>query len=367
MAKLKSIFGDYADSENLQLVIDSRNDRFAPLWFPSYFNIAAPQMSLTFTSVVGASRIEAVASVVDRDSKTPLRSRPDLTKYSGEIPVVKEMFAMKESDLREFRMMEALSLDPAAKKNQILDYIWNDTKKVGNAAYKRIDMMTLEAISTGFISLSVATNPDGIVLANPIDLLMPSANKTNAAFTWATAATATPLTDINAVIALGKARGVTYSKILMSDSLWNKFNKAVEVIDTMKGYFYAGKLGNGFNPIALSTLDNVNTFLSANRLPVVEIVDQVFGVESDGVIGVVRPFNDNKASFIPAGNLGTIKNAYAMEELNKVANVSYAKFGSALISKWNENEPLQEWTKAEWNAFPSIDSIDSIHILTAVF
>src|SRR5687768_4694976 len=113
MAILKSIFGDLADS--IQIVIDARNDRFDPLWFPDYFPVASPQMTLTYTTAIGASRIEAVASVVERDAKTPLRSRPDLSKYSGEVAPIKEMFNMKESDLREFHIMKNMPLPDAEK------------------------------------------------------------------------------------------------------------------------------------------------------------------------------------------------------------------------------------------------------------
>lgn len=364
MSKLQSIFGAYAD--NIQLVIDSRNDRFDPLWYPAYFGVAPPQMSLTFTSVIGASRIEAAASVVDRDAETPLRSRPDLSKLSGEIPAIKEMFSMKESDMREYLVMQNMSLPEATKKNAIMDLIWNDTRKVGNSVYKRVDMMCLEAVSTGKISLTTTNNPDGIILSQDLDLLMPSDNKKQSAVTWNTAASATPITDIETVLAAATAIGVSIGKMLMTPTLFSKFRKTTEVLDTMKAYFYGPKPGAGFNPVGISTLDRVNEFLAANRLPIIELVDKTFGVEKDGKISVLRPFNEDNVSFIPNSQLGMIKNALAMEEVNKVDNVSYGKFGSALISKWKQNEPLREWTKAEWNAMPSVDAIDAMFILTAV-
>ncbi len=41
MAQLRSIFGAYAD--NMQLMIDSSQDRFAPTWFQNYFPWASPR------------------------------------------------------------------------------------------------------------------------------------------------------------------------------------------------------------------------------------------------------------------------------------------------------------------------------------
>lgn len=362
--KLKSIFGTYAEA--MQLMIDNRNDRFDPLWFPQYFTVGTPTLSLDFSTVIGQSRIEAVASVVDRDSETPLRSRPDLKKLTGSIPSIREMFFMKESDLREMMMMENMPLPDATKKAQILNYIWNDTRKAGNSVYKRIDMMCLEAVSTGKITLNLVNNPDGVV-SDDIDLLMSADNKKTATASWGDSANAKPITDINNVVSDARKKGISFSKILMTPTLFEKFRVAKEVIDTLTGFYYAAKPGGSFNPVGISTIDSVNQYLNANRMPVIEIVDQVFGVEKDGKIQTVQPFSDNNAAFIPSGSLGEIKNAIAMEEMRKVENVSYAKFNNALISKWHQNEPLREWTKAEWNAFPAFDAIDYSYILTAVY
>lgn len=364
MSKLKSIFGAYA--ENMQLMIDRSQDRFAPTWFQTRFPFAPSQVALNFTSVIGASRIEAAASVVSRDSETPLRSRANLSKLTGEIPAIKEMFKMSESDYRDYMVMQAMPVSDTTKRDQMLDFIFNDVMKVGNSVFKRVDYMVLEGLSTGQISLTTINNPDGLVLGTAVDLLMPTGNRANSAVTWDTAASATPITDIETMLATITGLGRSVASILMSPDLFSKFRKAKEVVDTMTAYFYGPKPGTGFNPKAVTTLDSVNAYLTAEKLPTIELVDQTIGIESDGVISAKRPFSDNNAVFVPAGNLGVIKNAIAIEETQKVAGVSYAKFQQALISKFSSNEPFGEWTKAELNAFPAIDSIDNIFLLAAV-
>jgi len=87
-----------------------------------------------------------------------------------------------------------------------------------------------------------------------------------------------------------------------------------------------------------------------------------FGIEKDGIITPIRPFNDNNLSFLPAGKLGELKNALPMEQLHPVEGISYANFGPTLVSKWRSNDPIQEWTGMELNAFPAID-VDGIFIL----
>lgn len=364
MAQLKSIFGAYADQ--MQLMIDRSQDRFAPIWFPSRFPFGPTQASLTFTSVIGASRIEAAASVVDRNSKTPLRSRAALSKLSGAIPAIKEMFAMTEDDYRDYIVMQRMPLSDEARLNQILDLIFNDVLKVSNAANKRVDYMVLEGLSTGQITITADNNPDGIIEKTAIDLLMPDDNKIDSAVTWATNSTATPITDIETVVTTATNAGRAVANILMSPTLFSKFRKAKEVIDTMSAFLYGPKPGSGLNPVAITTLDRINQFLSENSFPTIELVDQVIGIEKDGKITPSRPWSDNNAVFVPAGQLGTIKNAWAIEEMQRVEKLSYALNGRTLISKWQENEPFQEWTKCELNAFPSFDAIDGIFLLSAV-
>lgn len=363
MSQLKSIFGNAVD--RLQVMVDKSKDLFAPLWYPKYFDVATPQTSLTYTSVIGRSRIEAAASVVDRDAATPLRNRAGLEKLSGEIPAIKQMYVLKESDYRDYINIQNANVDDQTKLRQVLDLIWGDVKKCGDGCHKRVDMFVLQALSTGKITISTTTNPDGIVQSD-IDLLMSSSNKKNSATTWGTAETATPITDIENVVSDAKARGINFAKILMSDTLWQKFRQTKQVKDTLMAFFYGPKPGSGFNPIAVSTLDRVNEFLSATGLPIIEVVNEVIGVEKDGAITAVKPFDEDNATFIPAGKLGVIKNALAIEQLRPVQNVAYANANGVLISKFSSNEPFAEYTKGEWNAFPAWETIDSCYILTAV-
>jgi Phage major capsid protein E len=360
MSKIASIFGVYAT--NLQAVVNSANDRFKPTFYDKYFGWAPTQQTLNFTSVIGASRIEAAASIVNRASGAPLRSRAELAKYQGEIPAIKEKFSMREGDYRDFLALQALSLDDATKKKQLLDFLFNDIQNAGNAAHKRLDIMVLQAISTGKISLTVDTNPDGIVLKEDMDLLMPSDNKSTVTGTesrkWVNSATATPITDITAVVSAATLKGKSFAKILISPVEFNRMKVCKEVVDSLISF---NQLQKG---ASVATLDKINEYLSANLLPVLEIVDEVVGIEKDGIIGALRPFAQSNLSFIPAGQLGTIKNAVSIEQLQPVGHVNYATYKNALISKWQENDPWGEFTAVELNAFPALDAIDNIYILT---
>lgn len=358
MSKVKSVFGSYAD--RLQVMIDSSLDKFAPTWFQKYFGWGTPQTTLNYVSVIGKSRIEAAASVVDRDSPAPLRSRAVLDKLTGEIPAMSEKFKMTSNDYYDFLTLQSLhAIDDNTKRSQLLDLMFGDVRKAAVAPLKRIDIMVLEALSTGKITLSTTNNPDGLVL-DDIDLLMPSGNKVNATVAWATSATAKPLTvDIPGIINAATARGIKFSKMLMSRTKWYEFIKIDEVkvyISNFLGFKTAGNV--------LVTLDNVNKIMEANMWPMIEIVDEAIGIEKDGAITTIRPFADANVAFIPDGQLGVIKNTITIEQIRPVEKVNYATYQRVLVSKWAENDPFGEWTKSELNAFPAIEAIDSIYLLS---
>jgi len=360
MSKIQSIFGVYADQ--LQVVINESLAMFAPTWYQNYFDWSPTQTQLNFVQVIGAARIEAAASIVDRSSSSPLRSRAMLAKYQGEIPAIKEKFSMTEQDYRDFLNIQALNFsNQDAQKQQLLNYLFGDIQKAGSAAHKRLDIMALQAVSTGKISLTVDWNPDGIILKDDLDLLMPGDNRKQAAFKWSDKADATPIDDITKLVSDARLLGHEFAKILISPSAFLNMAHCNQTITSLISF---NALQKG---ASVATLDKVNEYLTANLFPQMEIVNQVVGIEKDGIIKSVRPFNDANITFVPAGKIGTIKNAYCMEELRPVSDVNYGSYNHALISKWQENDPWGEFTNVELNAFPAIDLIDRIYIMNVEF
>lgn len=353
--KIKSVFGAYSDK--LQVVVDSSLEKFAPVWWKNYFDWGIQKTSLTFETVIGRSRIEAAASVVASGSSSPLRSRAGLEKLSGSIPAIKEKFIMSENDYRDMLVLQSMNVDDVTLRNAMLDLLFADVKKVGDASMKRLDYMVLQAISTGIISMTTTNNPDGIVTGN-IDLLMPAGNKKKASVLWSLLATAKPITDIKTIVEAAEDKGISFAKILMTRTTFWKLQAAAETTSMMAGFF---RMTTGQKRVG--TLDEINQMLESNQFPVIEIVNQTIGIESDGIISAQKPFSENSVVFIPSGKLGLIHNAIAIESLKPVASVSYATFERSLISKYAQNDPFAEYTAVELNAFPGIEAIDRIMIL----
>lgn len=361
MEAIKSVFGKYAEAKFLQMTIDKSLDKFAAVWHTKYFGWAPIQPTLSYVSVIGKNRIEAAASVVSRDASAPLRTRATLDKLTGEIPAISQKFKMSENDYRDFLLLQNMgNVSDGDKANQLMDLMWGDVKKASEAPLKRIDIMCLQAVSSGKIQINTTNNPDGLAV-DDIDLLMPSGNKVNASVNWnSSPTTAKPLTvDIPGIVQAAAARGITFAKMQMSQAKWYKFIAITEVINYVSNFIGRKQTGQ-----VLMTLDNINQMFSANGWPVVEIVNENIGIEKDGVITTINPWEDTNVAFIPDGQLGVIKNSFAIEDLQPAKQVSYAKANRVTISKWFQNDPFGEFTKGELNAFPAFEAIDSVYLLS---
>jgi hypothetical protein len=368
--RVKSIFGAYA--EQLQVLVNTNLDAFKqPLW-SKYFSLGLPQMGLTYATAIGTSRIEAAASVVAHGSEAPLRSRAGLEKLSGEIASIKVKRKMDEQEYRNYLTMQAINTNDDAKKKQIIKLIWEDVKYVVDSVNSRIDYMVGQALSTGKISLNTTTNPDGIIPGD-IDLLVSYKYQFEEAFGTSTAnrvwtddnkANATPLTDIQYITReFYKNYGIVFEKILMSpEKLWILLNNT-QVQNHLKG---TARIVTGQD--ALFSLSNLNGYLEAKRLPIIELVDARVAVEKSGVLTTVDPWNDKKyVAFVPGGQLGVLHNSVAIEQISPVSGVDYASNNNILVSKWSQTEPFGEFTRGEIAAFPGLEASSQMCIVNTEY
>lgn len=353
---IDSYFGELASSQNMQFLLDQSQLRLErqTVW-RNWLNVGLPQASLTFEQVIGRDRIAAAASVVDPDAPAPLRSRNALERYSGTIPTMKEKFRMNQSDMRSLEVIKNLPL--GNRDMEIARFMNKDLEEAAVAGDKRVDIMLLQAVSTLSVDVSVTNNPDGVAFGT-VSLLPQDYQFHGVATVWTNTAS-TPITDILTYTqTIWNTRGRSFGKMVMSYDLWLNFMKTTEVKNLLQTFFNVGKANATF----AVTLDNVNQYLQANNLPQIEVIQHVAHIEVDGKPTFIKPFNVNNVAFIPDGKIGTLFHAYSMEEVHRVANKTYAKFGPTLVSKWAENDPLVEFTAMEMNAFPAVD-IDNIFIL----
>jgi len=351
--RVKSVFGDYATQLGV-LVFENAN-RFKEPFFPKFFNMGIPQPGLTYATAVGIHRIEGAAAVVAHGSESPLRSRPGLEKYSGEVAAIKVKRKMDESEYRNWLVMQNMPVSDETRKGQIIQLIWDDVKAVFDSTVSRLDIMCKQALSRGIVTINLANNPDGIALGD-IDLLVTNREGiTNAFGNTGTASmwnspNSTPIADIVTLVQREEENnGLDFEKILMTNTKFNQVASTTEVTATL-GVF--------------PTLDEINTYLSDRQLPVIELVTGRHTIETNGIVsGRLNAWSNEYVTFVPSGRLGTVVNALAVEEISPVSGVDYALNNRVLISKWSQTEPFGEYTRGEIAAFPGFEAAGQVYMV----
>lgn len=356
---IPSFFGAFASQPALQALIDNTLDTLQAqsLW-RSFLDEGTPQASLTFEQVIGRSRINAAASVVDIDAPHPLRGNNKLETYTGKIPTMKQAFTLDQAEIRELKALEESQLlNSNGAVTALIKKLYDHVSLASVAGDKRIDIILLQAISTLTVDLGASLNPDGVAFGT-IDLLPKTYQKQGVPVVWTDPASK-PIDDIeNYIDNIATTFGRSFSRILMSKPMWLKFKKNAQVIDLLKSFFNIGK-SNGTYSV---TLSNVNEMFTQNLWPNIEIINDVAGIESDGSVSPIRAFNDNNLAFLPAGNIGVLKNAWPIEQLMPIPNKTYAFFGPTMVSKWLDDAPFREFTAMDMNAFPALNT-DAIFLL----
>lgn len=361
MAIVASLFGELASRQNLQALIDNSQDALytRSIW-RQYLDWALPTNDLTFETVIGRSRIQAAASIVDPDAPAPVRSRGSLEMLTGKIPTMKEAFTMNQADFRALLNLESLPLTPAERKAELIKKLYNDVADAATSTDLRLDIMFLQAISTFKIDISIINNPDGVAFGE-IDLLAGANQTRKVGVVWSEANknTADPFKDINDVVNYAALSGRSFSQILIDREMWLLIQNFTKVKEAISGYQNPGS-----NKNFVVTMDRVNEYLVANGLPTFKLMNERRVVEKDGKPQVFNPFKKENVVFLPAGKLGLVHNSYAVEEKAPVEHVTYAKYDKTLVSKYRENNPWREITGVELNAFPALEAIDGIYLLT---
>jgi hypothetical protein len=359
MAIVESIFGELAQGQNMQALIDNQIELLygKSIW-RNHLEWGLPQTDLTFETVIGRSRIQAAASIVDEDAPAPKRGTPSLEYLKGKIPTMKEMFELNKKDYRALMMLQNLPISDEQKKQLLIKKLWDVMLSASISTDLRIDIMFLQGISTFEIDAGIINNPDGVDFGT-VPLLASADQKRTVTVAW-TDPTADPFRDIRNVVRYAADSGRAFKEIWIDQTLWFAIQELAAVKAAISGY-----QNPGTNAKYLVTLDRVNEFLVANGLPMFVLQNHRKGIEKDGKTQTINPFKKENIVFVPDGKLGIVHNAFAIEDWDdaKVDGISYAKYDRAVVSKWRDNQPWREYTQVELNAFPALEAIDGIFLL----
>jgi len=331
------------------------NDRiFEEMYWPLFFPVKTTPL-LTFEALSAEQGSRIAADIVAYNSSAPEKTRRIVSKLSGPIPATRVKRSLKETDLNTYNILKAQA---SPDQNSILDLVFGDVDFVVNAVSARNEWVALKALSYGSITLD-ATNNAGVVTENAYDFGMPTAQKLAAAVDWATAASATPIVDIETVQTAAQAIGSRISLILMNWATFNRFKVTAQVKDYILPFSAYSVRGAKPTP----RIDEINEALQKDGKPQIRIIDANIGIEIEGAISYANPWNDGYVAFLPQQNCGNTLVGPSAEETNPPVQVTQAKADYVLVSKYSDVDPVTEFTKGEANAFPVWTNVDKCFIM----
>ena len=340
-----SIFGEL--TKQVQIRIDAASELRKRLFdqniYERYLTWDVPTIGLNFEELVGQYNLSVAAATLDSSGKSPLMGTEGLETLKDKVLNHQMAYSMPIEDYRKIlQILDSRMLTDRQKTQQLIELMWGNVTKVVNSVQSKLDMIFLGALSNGGVFTFDATNnPEGGVRGT-IDYKMPEENKAEVTLDWndSNKGTVDCFEDIQAVVDSAQDK-VTFSKMLMSPARLSYM---------------------------LKLMNNLNEFLRANDMPAVEVVRRITRIQDNGKLTEYKPWNDKNIVFIPEGNLGVIKNAYADNELRQEPGVTYSNYGRIRISQWGVGETQNangvEFTKAQSLSLPVITEINGIYSLT---
>lgn len=295
------------------------------------------------------------ADVVSLGSSLPLKRRAALSRASGVIPKLGIKMRRDEYDISNINVMKARG----ATEAEVVARVFNDVERVVRAIEVRKEIMFQTALSTGACLVS---SDDTVGTAVRASFGYPKENTIASGKKWA-APEAKPIDDLKALFAAADAKGITPTHVYLSRKYFDYMRNSAQ-----------GRLFGAQGIVALKpemvvspSVDAMLTALRGEFGAEFHIVNGSYMIESpDGSARAVKPWAEERVVAVPAERVGRLVYGTLAEETVPVAGVVYTKAGShILVSKYSQNDPLEEFTTGQALCLPVIDGVGEIFTLQA--
>lgn len=357
-----SLFADL--TKNVQVRFDAVSAQHKRLFdnvlFEQYLKWDTPSMGLEFEELIGKYNITIAAPTIGDDSKEPIVGtggfdtlKERMLNHAITIPMTIQEYR------KVLQLLDSKQLPDRVKTQQLVDLMWGNVRTAVDAVLAKIDLLFLRALSNeGKVTLDDSTNPEGGAKGE-INFNQPSTNIGTSTTTWidTNQANVDCMEDIQMM--LDKAsENVALGKILCSPALISYMCRSSKMKLMVWGSDKQSRLVQ---------LGDINAYLSQNGYPTIVPVRRIVNIQQNGKITPYSPWNEANMVFVPDGQLGVVKNAWANNELKQEAGVAYSNYGRVRVSQWGVGETSNsngvEFTKAQCYALPVITEINSIYTL----
>ena len=325
--------------------------KLAPTYF--YKTMLRKEFSPTLKwSSINVDGSNVAADVVAMDSSLPLKKRDSLSKADGDIPKLGMKLSLNERTMTDLDIL----VRTGGQESQIAQKLFADTAKCITGVWEVLELMFLQALSTG---ITLIDDPNNVGTGIRVNYGYKTANKFGVSITWATGSTAKPITDIERVLEAARVNGDVITILMMDRFAFNNMRKTDEV----KQLFAAG-LGFSGASIPVPTLDQLNNSLNGNYGLTVVVVDRSIRTQKNGVNTTVKPWAEGAICFLTTLEVGTLTWGTLAEINHQSKGVTYETADEfILVSKYHKTDPLQEFTSSQALALPVINNVDAIYLL----
>lgn len=305
-------------------------------------------------SSVLAEYSRVAADIVSLDSELPLKSRDALSTAQGEIPKMGLKLYLSEKQMKDIDAMVAQRYPFPMIANKIFD----DTPRVIEAIYERIEDIFLSELSTG-IGLSQNNNGTGV----RVDVGYLDANKFGVTVDWSNVATATPIDDVQRLFDKATDDQNVITDMWLDDfALANLYKNA-----QMRAQFaFDNGVLSQSNNVPVLDFDKVGQVFQTKFGINVHRVARKIKTEINGKKQNHSPWQQGMVVFTCDTNLGDLVWSTTAEATRRVANVEYQTADNyILVSKYSLVDPLREFTASQAMVLPVINNVDRIYTLNS--
>ena len=296
------------------------------------------KQSLKFEMLTNSSKTPVIASVHGFDTESEIGQR-EAQKKILELALIKRKMQLKEE---EIIALESPRND--AERQALMKDVYNDIDSLVQSIIARVELMRMEVVATGKITL----NENG--LTGSIDYGVPSENKiTNV--DW-NSDTSNPINDmINWRNQLDSAP----ARVLTSSTVLAKILANKNVVNALFGK----------DSTRIASAGELNNYLEQLQLPKIYTYDEKYRkLKANGQgYDKLRYFPEDAFVMMPGEQLGETLYGPTAEEirLQRDPSVDIRQIGKILAMVYEESkDPVGTWEKAVATALPSLSCADEL-------
>lgn len=348
-----SLFG--ALTRNVQARIDAASELnkrlFDNVIYRNYLDWDTPTIGLDFEDLIGKYNITIAAPTIGDGSKEPILQTEGLQTIKETVVNHALTLPLSMKDYRKIlALLDSKSISDKARETELIKIMWGNVQTVVNGVEAKLDMIFLGALSNcGTFTFDNNNNPEGGVKGS-ITYDMPADNVAASTTQWTEANidTVDCMEDIQELLAAAEDKSVL-SKLLCAPSLITYMCRTKKMKQMIWGTDKSSKI---------VTMADINAYMESNNYPIFEKVRRQVRIQKGTQRLPYTPWNAKNIVGVPAGKLGTVKNAFSDCELKKESDVAYSSYDRIQISQWNVGETKGdnhgEFTKAESLSLPII-------------